>query len=168
MWYSKTDGCFCRILHVILVINTAYWRNNCFQTDKTNTMKTKSLIVLFIIAFSAFAFKADVIDDIATAIRSGNPKNISRFFIDNIDLKVIEQEDVYSKQQAEMILKDFFSKHPVKSYTVAHKSESKNGSQFVVIGTLETTNGKFRTYFLIKTAGGQTLIQQFRIEAENE
>ncbi|MCX6297220.1 MAG: DUF4783 domain-containing protein, partial [Bacteroidetes bacterium] len=108
-----------------------------------------------------------VIDDIAAAIRSGNPKNISKFFIDNIDLKVIEQEDVYSKQQAEMILKDFFTKHPVKTYTVAHKSQPKAGSQYV-IGTLETTNGKFRTYFLIKTLGSQTLIQQFRIETENE
>ncbi len=130
-------------------------------------MKIRSIILLFAIAITSFAFKADVIDDIASAIRSGNPKNISNFFIENIDLKVIEQEDVYSKQQAEMILKDFFSKHAVKSYTVAHKSEPKAGSQYV-IGTLETSNGKFRTYFLIKTTGAQTLIQQFRIETENE
>ncbi len=131
-------------------------------------MKTKSAFLLFIISIASFAFnKADVIDDITGAIRSGNPKNISKFFIDNIDLKVIEQEDVYSKEQAEMILKDFFSKHPVKSYTVAHKSDPKNGSQYV-IGTLETANGKFRTYFLIKTVGSQSLIQLFRIETENE
>jgi acetylglutamate synthase len=130
-------------------------------------MKTRSALFLLILSVSSFAFTLDVIDDISVAIRSGNPKNISKFFIDNIDLKVIEQEDVYSKQQAEMILKDFFTKHPVKSYTVAHKSEPKAGSQYV-IGTLETSNGKFRTYFLIKAAGGQTLIQQFRIETENE
>lgn len=130
-------------------------------------MKTRSLIFIFLIAFTSSVFAADVIDDIAAAIRSGNPKNISKFFIENIDLKVIEQEDVYSKQQAEMILKDFFSKHLVKSFSVAHKSDVKNGSQYV-IGNLETNNGKFRTYFLIKTTGGQTLIQQFRIETENE
>ncbi len=130
-------------------------------------MKTRSALLLFFFSISAFAFTIDVIDDIAAAIRSGNPKNISKFFIDNIDLKVIEQEDVYSKQQAEMILKDFFTKHTVKTYTVAHKSQPKAGSQYV-IGTLETTNGKFRTYFLIKTVGTQTLIQQFRIETENE
>jgi hypothetical protein len=130
-------------------------------------MKTRSLILIFFFTFAGSVFAADIIDDIASAIRSGNPKNISRYFIDNIDLKVIEQEDVYSKQQAEMILKDFFTKHAVKSFAVAHKSEPKNGSQYV-IGTLETSNGKFRTYFLIKTTGAQTLIQQFRIETENE
>jgi hypothetical protein len=130
-------------------------------------MKTKPFIVLLLLSFASFAFTLDVIDDIASAIRSGNPKNISKYFIENVDLKVIEQEDVYSKQQAEMILKDFFGKHPVKAYTVAHKSEAKSGSQYV-IGTLETTNGKFRIYFLIKNTGAQTLIQQFRIETENE
>lgn len=129
-------------------------------------MKTKAILLL-IISISSFAFAVDIIDGISTAIRSGNPKNISKYFIENIDLKVIAQEDVYSKQQAEMILKDFFTKHPVKSFTVAHKSEPKGGSQYV-IGTLETENGKFRIYFLIKTTGSDTLIQQFRIETENE
>ena len=130
-------------------------------------MKTRSIIVLFTISLVSFAFTLNIIDDIATAVRSGNPKNISKYFIENIDLKIIDQEDVYSKQQAEMILKDFFSKHPVRSFTVAHTSQPKAGSQYV-IGTLETNNGKFRTYFLIKTTGAQTLIQQFRIEKENE
>ena len=129
-------------------------------------MKTKA-IILIVISISSLAFMSDIIDGISTAIRSGNPKNISKYFIENIDLKVIAQEDVYSRQQAEMILKDFFTKHPVKSYTVAHKSEPKAGSQYV-IGTLETENGKFRIYFLIKTTGSETLIQQFRIETENE
>lgn len=130
-------------------------------------MKTKTILLLLAVSVLSMAFKLDVIDGIATAIRSGNPGNISKYFIENIDLKVISQEDVYSKRQAEMILKDFFAKHPVKSYTVAHKSESKNGSQYV-IGTLETANGKFRVYFLIKTTGSETLIQQFRIETGNE
>ena len=89
-------------------------------------MKTKSIIALILIAVTSMSFTLDVIDDIAAAIRTGNPKNISKYFIENVDLKVIAQEDVYSKQQAEMILKDFFAKHAVKTYTVAHKSQPKN------------------------------------------
>ncbi len=130
-------------------------------------MKTKAFILLLIISISSFSFVPDLIDGISTAIRSGNPKNISKYFIENIDLKVIEQEDVYSKQQAEMILKDFFDRHPVKAFTIAHKSEPKSGSQYV-IGKLETNKGKFQIYFLLKTTGSNTLIQQFRIETQNE
>lgn len=128
-------------------------------------MKSKSILVIFIMSITLVAFRTDVIDDIASAIRSGNPKSISKYFIERIDMKMIDKEDVFSKQQAEMILKDFFDKHVIKSYTVAHKSEAKNGSQYV-IGTLDTSNGKFRTYFLIKTTGDKTLVQQFRIENE--
>ncbi len=105
-------------------------------------MKTKNFVLLFSIPIFLFAFTADVVDEMAVAIRSGNPKNISKYFIENIDLKVIEQEDVYSKQQAEMILKDFFTKHAVKSFNIAHRSTPKNGSQYI-IGTLETSNGNF-------------------------
>jgi hypothetical protein len=130
-------------------------------------MKKNLLFIVLLLSLSPVICSADAIDDIATAIRSGNAKNISKFFNENVDLKLIEQEDLYSKLQAEMILKDFFIKHPVKSFSVAHKSEQKNGSQYV-IGTLETSNGKFRTYFLIKTTGTQIFIQQFRIETENE
>lgn len=127
----------------------------------------KPLLTFLLASFISLSFTIDMIDDVASAIRSGNPKNISKYFIENIDLKVIEQEDVYSKQQAEMILKDFFTKHPVKSFTIAHRSAPKNGSQYI-IGTLETGNGKYRVYFLNKTSDTETLIQQFRIETENE
>ena len=128
-------------------------------------MKIKSIIILIIMSVSSMSFTTDVIDDIASAIRTSNPKNISKYFIDNIEMKIIDKEQVYSKQQAEMILKDFFGKHPVKKFTIAHKSEPKNGSQYV-IGQLETSKGKYRTFFLIKTTGDKTLVQQFKIENE--
>jgi hypothetical protein len=117
----------------------------------------------------SFAFAQDNTNAIAAAIKSGNAKEISKYFSDDVDMKILDKEEVYSKAQAELILKDFFAKHPVKSFTLAHKSapNAKNSSQYV-IGTLETANGKYRTYFLLKTTGAQQQIQQFRIEADNE
>ena len=128
-------------------------------------MKTKAIYMLLTLSVLLMAYKIDVIEDISFAIRSGNSRNISKYFIEQIDLKMIDKESVYSKQQAEMILKDFFEKHIVKTYTVAHKSEPKNGSQYV-IGALDTSKGKFKTYFLIKTSADKSLVQQFRIENE--
>lgn len=128
-----------------------------------------SILAIFMFLLSVVSFAQDNTNAIAASVKSGNAKEISKFFSDDVDMKIIDKEDVYSKAQAELILKDFFAKHPVKAFTLAHKSapNAKNGSQYV-IGTLETTNGKFRTYFLLKSAGGQQLIQQFRIEADNE
>ncbi|MBI2269200.1 MAG: DUF4783 domain-containing protein [Bacteroidetes bacterium] len=128
-------------------------------------MNLKLFITCLLIGLkTSFAF--DINDDIANAIKAGNSKAIAAWFTDNVDLKVLDQEDVYSKAQAELIVKDFFTKHPVKSFSIAHKS-SKNDSQFA-IGTLETTNGKYRIYFLLKKSAEKLQIQQFRIEPENE
>lgn len=129
-------------------------------------MKISFLTLLFV-AFSNIFFLSDVSDDIAVAIRSGNAKEISKHFSDNIDLKILDKEDIYSKAQSELIIKDFFIKHPVKTFTIVHKSASKNDAQYA-IGLLETSNGKFRIYFLLKKNADKLLIQQFRIESENE
>ncbi len=69
-------------------------------------MKTLLALLLF---FSPFVASADIADDVAAAIRTGNAKEISKYFADNVDLKVLEQENIYSKAQAELILKDFFA-----------------------------------------------------------
>jgi hypothetical protein len=127
-------------------------------------MKTLLALVLF---FSPFIASADIADDVAAAIRTGNAKEVSKYFADNVDLKVLEQENIYSKAQAELILKDFFAKHPVQEFTVVHKSQPKNDSQFA-IGTLKTTNGNYRVHYLMKTATGSTTVTQFRIETSDE
>lgn len=130
-------------------------------------MKTKHVIFLFFAAIFSLALTNEAIKSISEAIAQGDAKGISKHFVERIDLKVLEKEDVYSKQQAEMILKTFFAKHPAKEFKIAHKSEPKNGSQYF-IGTLLTGNGTFRVNFLSKTVKEQTLIQQFTIEKSNE
>jgi len=120
-----------------------------------------------VLAFLMFFTLTDLSDNIAAAVRSGNAKEVSKYFAEKVDMKVLEQENIYSKAQAELILKDFFIKHPVKSFTLAHKSAERNDSQFA-IGTLTTANGTYRVHFLMKKSGGGASIQQFRIEPSDE
>ncbi len=123
-------------------------------------MKTLLALLLFL---SPFVASADIPDDVANAIRTGNAKEISKFFSDNVDLKVLEQENIYSKAQAELILKDFFAKHPVQAFTIVHKSQPKNDSQFT-IGSLQTTSGNYRVHYLLKSS----MVTQFSIETSDE
>ena len=110
----------------------------------------------------------DISDDVAAAVKTGNAASVSKFFSANVDLKILDKEDVYSKAQAELILKDFFAKNPIKSFAVIHKGTSKNGDQFA-IGTFESANGKkFRSYFLFKKEGAALTIQQLRLEEQDE
>lgn len=128
-------------------------------------MKKILLLNIFILLFS-FAFGGnDLVEKVSAAIREGNAKELSKYFRDNVDLAIGNKEEVYSTAQAELILKDFFSKNTPKSFTVVHQGMSKLGLQYV-IGSLVTSNGNFRLSFYIKKTLHGQFIQQLRIDAE--
>jgi hypothetical protein len=128
-------------------------------------MKTFNLILLlFIAAISVQAL--DIYDEIANAIRSGDSRQIAVYFNSSIDLTIMNQEDVYSKAQAEQIVKDFLSKNSPKSFSLLHKGSSKEGTLYA-IGNLVTLNGKtFRTSFFVKMSNGKYVIQELRFESQ--
>lgn len=129
-------------------------------------MKKTIKLLLSVLLIVTVVKAADVFDDIGTAIRSGDAKQIARFFNNNVDLTIFNQEEVYSKAQAEMVLKDFFSKNAPKSFTIIHKGVSKEGARYA-IGTFTTTQGQnIRTYFFVKESGGTASIQELRSEKE--
>lgn len=129
-------------------------------------MKKFVFTILLAIGLIPAYSQTDNSEGITTALKSGNAKEISKYFNSTINLKILTKEDVYSKAQAEIILKDFFSKNTPKGYTAKHTGTSKNGAQYT-IGQLSTSSGNFRTYYFVKKTGDTYLIQEFRIENED-
>ncbi len=127
-------------------------------------MKTAKLFIIgLFIATSAFALQ-QLFDEIAGSIRSGNAPSVAKYMNSNVDLTILNQEDVYSKAQAEVVLRDFFSKNPPKTFTIIHQGASKEGAKYA-IGNMETTNGtSFRVYIFLKQASGNLLIHELRFE----
>jgi hypothetical protein len=129
-------------------------------------MKKISHLILMLLLLNIPVFALDVYDEVAFAFRSGDSRQLATFFGTNIDLSILNKEDMYSKAQAELILKDFFSKNPPKTFNILHKGSSPEGTQYA-IGNLVCTNGKaFRISFYIKNSGGKNILQELRIEAE--
>ena len=122
-------------------------------------------MLLFVVA-SLFA-KADVIDDIAGHLKSGDIKALSAYFSSTVELSVLGQEDIYSNVQAGIILKDFFQKNPPKSYKVIHKVTSNVNYKLGVI-LLTTSNDSFRVSYELKSTEGKFQIAQMRIEENKE
>jgi hypothetical protein len=73
-----------------------------------------------------------------------------------------DKSNTYSRSQAEMVLKDFFSTNGVKSFEVLHKGEN-GGSQYC-IGTLNTRNGLYRTTVFMKQKADRLVLQELRFE----
>lgn len=117
-------------------------------------------------SFANAGNRFDVLDEIANSLRSGDAKSVSRFFGNTIDLTISNQEEVYSKIQAEQILKDFFNKNRPRSFTIIHKGESKEGAKYA-IGTYISANGiSYRTYYYVKASGTSGVIQELRFMKE--
>lgn len=127
----------------------------------------KLLSIFLVIGIATSVALAQSTDEtVSAAIKVGNYKELSKHFDTKVELNISSKEDSYSKAQAELILKDFFSKEKVIGYNVIHRGKSPDGAKYA-IGTLQTTSRKYRTYLLTKEVGGSDRIQQFRIEAND-
>jgi hypothetical protein len=125
----------------------------------------KIVVVLLLAAGSVFAL-AEILTDIGNAIRSGDARSVSRYFGNNVDLTILQQEEVYSRAQAEQVLRDFFSKNTPKSFNLIHTGVSKEGAKYA-IGTLVTSQGaQYRTYYFVKQTGSSETIQELRFEKQ--
>lgn len=102
------------------------------------------------------------IDDVIAAMKTGNSAGIARFFDNTVEINMPEKSNSYSKSQAELVLKDFFSSNMVKYFEVIHKGEN-SGSQYC-IGTLVTKTGSFRTTIFMKQKGDKQLLQEITFE----
>lgn len=101
--------------------------------------------------------------NIEAAMASGDAKALSVYFTDNIDLLVLETDDVYSRQQAEIIVQRFFTDHPPVGYENKHRGKSRTADSYQ-IGKLTTKSGNFRITVFVRREGDQTQIRQLRIE----
>lgn len=97
------------------------------------------------------------------AIEAGDAARLSEHFTKKVDLTLPDTDDVFSKAQAEQILKEFFQGHPPEKLILEHQGTSKLKDRYR-IGKLSTSKGNYRlTYFMKKVKGG-TKIKKLRIE----
>lgn len=115
--------------------------------------------LLFIIP--AFA-QAKGIDDVINALRNGNATELSKYVDNNIELSLPSKTDNYSRQQALVILQDFFSNNGVRNFDVKHKGDN-GGNQFC-IGTLQTKAGNYRTTFFLAEKNGKQYVKEIRFQ----
>ena len=134
-----------------------------------NKVSFNILLIFTIIFFCNFTnvsvVPGNVLDEIINAIKKGNSNELAKHFSNTIDLTIPGNEGTYSKNQAEMIMKDFFNKYASVSFNINNKGSSKQESQFA-IGELKTNKGNFRTFFMLKEQSGKYYLQQLKIEKQ--
>jgi hypothetical protein len=154
---------------LFLIKNTFYFKRSMLKT----ILKINSFIISLVFIISVAPVQGDSPEEqpgdipqaVTDALRTGNTAVLSGYFNSSIELAILDQEDIYSKQQAELILKDFFAKHVPSGFVILHKG-GKEGSQYA-IGNLTTSSGNFRVTLLIKQKENKPYIHQLRFEEGN-
>lgn len=106
-----------------------------------------------------------LVENIAAAIKAGNAKELAKYFGPTVEIILPGNDGAFSKAQAEMIMKDFFTRSAPVSFVVNQKGNSAGGAQFM-IGTYKSKNELLNVYILLKPVSNQLMVQQMHFEAD--
>jgi Domain of unknown function (DUF4783) len=100
---------------------------------------------------------------VETAFKTGNAKGLVALGKDKILINVLGNEGVYSKSQATLVLKKFFTKNPAKSFSYVHKGKGSSEGSFA-IGKYISGSQEFRVTIHFKKVSGAFKIESLAIE----
>ena len=107
----------------------------------------------------------DLKNSILTTFKTGNEKLVAVYFSLNVDIAVLDKENLYSKSQAQQVLKTFFLENKPTGFELNHEGRSSNVKYY--IGTLTTAKQKFRVTINIKSVNGKDEISHLTIQKED-
>ncbi len=118
------------------------------------TLILSFFLSVFLYGQTSFGFDAGVasIDPVISAIEGGSSSDLAKFFEQSISLNVNGQQGEFSKNQAEMVLKDFFKKNPSLGFKVVFRSET-NPSLISYIGDYKSTESSFKVFIKVIQQG---------------
>lgn len=124
--------------------------------------------LLMSLTISAFSNSySDIADRIFGNLKSGNSKEIAKDFSSSVSMSVIQDEGVYNKFQAELILSEFFMKNkPLRLHTVQRTSNNTEYNYFVY--QLITAKSAFRVFVKVNRIKSDPQIVEFRIEQQSK
>lgn len=110
----------------------------------------------------------ETIRDIGIAMKAGSAKELAVFLNKTVEMRIEGKSSNYSRNQAEAILRDFFTEYPVSdfTYTVNFKRGTSSESLKYTIGLYTHEKGAFRVVMLIKKIGEVYLIDTLNFAAE--
>ncbi len=128
----------------------------------------KKILTFTVVLFTILHVKANNIEIPANVLKGfsqGDAALIAVFFNGSVELTMNNKENIFSKTQAELILKDFFKKNTPQSFKIIH--EGGKGESKYAIGSLKTSQGNYRITMLFKLNNNSPYIHQLRIEKDD-
>lgn len=121
-------------------------------------------VLAILLVFHPARAQGIVVDEVNNAMKSGNVAVIARHFNDIVDITINRNQSTYSSTQAEMVLKNWFSKNTPKEYTIEHSGSSPNNKAIYCIGSIKTSTGRYKVYMFFKPEGNDYVLQEIKLQ----
>ncbi len=122
-------------------------------------------LLLTIILFVGGTFQDETVREIGIAMKAGSSKELIKFCNNTVEIKIDGKSSNYGRNQAEVILKDFFSKNPSKGFSYIHQGSSPEGLKYT-IGKYTHEEGTYRVVMFIKKIGDNYRIDTLNFSKE--
>ncbi|MCP9237889.1 DUF4783 domain-containing protein [Lewinella sp. JB7] len=109
---------------------------------------------------------AQTIGDITKALGSGNTASLSAMMDSEVELSLLGDENLYSRDQAIQKLSTFFTANTPSGFSQVHQGASKSDNAEYCIGNLSTSAGTFRVYIYVARKGEKMVLQELRFDRE--
>ncbi|WP_460893671.1 DUF4783 domain-containing protein [Rufibacter soli] len=98
------------------------------------------------------AAQSDVMGGIQSAIKSGSSRDLARYFNTKVNVIIDGDNGNYSQSQAEMVVRNFFSKNPPADFNFDHQGGSEDGQRYA-IGKYAHKGGRYNVVVKVKKYG---------------
>jgi len=102
----------------------------------------------------------DIFGAISETFINNDYQKLSSYFAKTLDMTIESNDGTYGKQQATILIKEFFKKNRTSSFSIKHKGASNAQTHYAVCD-LQSNNKKWNVYILLDK---QSKIIQLQIE----
>ncbi|MBI1770145.1 MAG: DUF4783 domain-containing protein [Bacteroidetes bacterium] len=126
----------------------------------------KKLVVIWILLLTGLQSRSqNIFEPMKNALKTGDAKELVKYFNTSIDLNLEGELNTYSKAQAEFVLRDFFKKHSPSDFNIDHTGSSKAGLQFA-IGKYQSGNDSYYVLMRAREVEKNYLIHEMSFTKE--
>ncbi|MDR0737626.1 MAG: DUF4783 domain-containing protein [Prevotellaceae bacterium] len=108
----------------------------------------------------------NLFDPIIKVLKNNSAEAFSNYFADAVEFDIFGENKIYSKLQAEQVVKTFFTRKSIKQIIMKHCS-GKDYLKYAVAEITDTEDLLYRaTIFVRIESDGNAVIQEVRLEKE--
>ena len=120
-------------------------------------VRTLFLGWLFLLLATVAHAQADNLGAVRSALRNGSSRELSQYFAPTIEIGFDGDKNSYNTTQAEIVMKDYFTKNAPSTFEFIHQGQSGEGIQYA-IGRYAGRNGNYRVFVKLKPSRGAPVI----------